>query len=130
MLMKRGVDASGVDPYLWYWLGRIEELHREWTGSELTVTSLRRPPSSQKSFHSPPKGVLVLAADLRRRRLDSVKKAEAFCRELQRRHGAILDVVLEPEWLTAAQIAARGGLKNIGPHIHVETPVAVFETVD
>jgi hypothetical protein len=118
--VRTDVDASGVHPVLWTFLGAIAMRHRVDTGHELVVTSLRRPPGPRPSRHSPPPGELVTAADLRRWSLDSTNSTESFARLLQHLYGARLGVVVEPEWLTPAEIAARGGPDRIGGHIHVE----------
>lgn len=120
MHLKAGIDATEVDPLLWTYLGGIALLHRELTGAQLVVTSLRRAPSVRPSLHSPPPGMRVAAADLRRWELDDREMAEAFARELQRRWGGDLGVVLEPEWLTEDQLRDRGGRDNVTGHVHVE----------
>lgn len=114
------VDSTGVHPVLWVFLGVISQRHRVATGNTLIVTSLRRPPGPRPSRHSPPEGELCQAADLRRWALDAAHESVTFARALQRDYGAVLGVVLEPEWLTPDQIAERGGLDKIGPHLHVE----------
>jgi hypothetical protein len=115
-----GVDTSGVSPSLWLYLGTIAFKHRQHTGRELTITSLRRPPGPRPSKHSPPDGELVEAADIRRWLLDELGEAAIFARKLQALYGSELGVVLEPEWLTPDEVAERGGLAAIGPHIHVQ----------
>jgi len=64
--------------------------------------------------------VLCEAADIRRWQLDTTHSAGAFANVLQHLYGAGLGVVLEPEWLTPEEIAARGGIEKIAGHIHVE----------
>ena len=120
MNILAGVDPAGVDPVLWVYLGAIATMHRQITDAELIVTSLRRPPGDRPSRHSPPPGEPCTAADIRRWALDHENVAAGFARDLQRRFGAELGVVLEPEWLTADEVAARGGVAAIGPHLHVE----------
>lgn len=120
MRFKPGVDASNIAPALWLFLGAIADRHRKLTGESLVITSLRRPPGPRPSLHSPGPGQLVGAADLRRWTLDEDGAAEVFCRALQASWPGELQIVLEPEWLTEAEIAARGGLETIAPHIHVE----------
>lgn len=120
MTILDDVDTSGVSPSLWLYLGTIAFKHRQHAGQELTITSLRRPPGPRPSKHSPPDGELVEAADIRRWALDELKESVNFCRRLQALYGEELGVVLEPEWLTDAEIAARGGVATIGPHIHVQ----------
>lgn len=120
MNLAPGVNPQGVHPVLWLALGALSILHRNATGRELIVTSLRRPPGDRPSRHSPPPPDLVTAADIRRHALDAAEGAEEFCIRLQRRYGAWLGVVLEPEWLTAAEIEARGGRGKVQPHVHVQ----------
>lgn len=115
-----GVDDSDVDPVLWAYLGAIATRHRLDVGPMLIVTSLRRAPGPRKSLHSPPPGELCRAADLRRWSLDTAKKAEEFAIWLQKRYGDSLGVLLEPEWLTAEQLAERGGRAAVAPHLHVQ----------
>jgi hypothetical protein len=115
-----GVDWDGVHPLVWLWLGKLSVAHRAWTAEGITVTSLRRPVGPRPSKHSPLPGGLVEAADIRRWALDRTGRTERFCRELQRQHGGYLGVVLEPEWLTPAEVAERGGAGKIAPHIHLQ----------
>ena len=118
--IKTGVDATDVHPVLWTFLGAIALRHRTETGHELVVTSLRRPPGPRASKHSPGLGGLCEAADLRRWQLDTTHSAAAFANVLQHLYGACIGVVLEPEWLSESEIAARGGLDKITGHIHIE----------
>lgn len=120
MNLKTGVDASDVHPVLWVFLGAIALKYRVDTGHELVVTSLRRPPGSRASRHSPPPGEPCRAADLRRWQLDQTRSTEAFARKLQHEYGSYLGVVVEPEWLTPEEVSERGGASAIAPHIHVE----------
>lgn len=123
MKLKRGVNFNEIHPVLWIFIGVIAILYRVWTGAEMTVTSLRR--RGKKGKH--PKGTAV---DIRRWELDAAKKkvnsqlgptyAVSFVRDLQRRYGKWLGIVLEPEMLTPAQIKARGGIGKIAGHIHVQ----------
>lgn len=121
MKRKRGVDWSDVHPSLWQMLALIDYHHEDYTGNELVVTSLRRPPGDRPSKHA---GTWCTAADLRRWYLTDETMpgacdfAQAFCRELQDRYGDVLGVVLEPEWLSKAEIKRRGG--KVTPHIHVQ----------
>jgi hypothetical protein len=120
MMLKPGVDQDNVHPVLWTYLGAIATRHRIVTSLELIVTSLRRPPGPRASLHSPPAPHPCRAADLRRWALDNQRMAAAFAKDLQRMYGRELGVVLEPEWLTPLEVAARGGLSAIDPHLHVE----------
>lgn len=120
MKLKPGVDWRGVDPVLWLYLGWVAVEHRVWCGEELCITELRRESSPRPSLHVAKAGETVQAADLRRHYLDERGEAEAFCRMLQARYGAQLAVVLEPEWLTPAELEERGGVLNVDPHIHVQ----------
>lgn len=120
MELKPGVDATDVSRVLWMYLGAVASLHRSWTGVGLVVTSLHRPHGKHYSKHSPPPGGLVAAADLRRWALDAKGVTITFCRMLQQVFGPMLGVVLEPEWLTPEELASRGGLARVKPHIHVE----------
>lgn len=120
MKIKRGVDATGVEPTMWLWLGAVSRAHREWSGHELVVTSLRRKPSERASWHSPKSTEPVRAADIRRWYLNVDELAEPFCRMLQARYGEALKVMLEPEWLSPAELERRGGILNVDPHIHLE----------
>ena len=114
------VNPEGVHPVLWLFLGAIATRHRLDIGPELVVTSLRRRPGPRPSLHSPPEGELCRAADLRRWALDKAGFTQNFVGFLRRRYGQSLGVVLEPEELTPAQIAERGGRDKIAPHIHVQ----------
>ena len=120
MRLKFGVNATGVEPNVYIWLGAVSRSHRGWTDKELVVTSLRRSPGDHPSWHAPKENELVRAVDFRRWYLDEDKRAEAFCRMLQARYGKGLKVVLEPEWLTDEEVERRGGLLNIDPHVHLE----------
>lgn len=128
MRMKDGVDTTNVSPALWLMLGMIASWHRVRWGSELTVTSLRRPPDGGHSKHSPPAAVPCMAADIRRRGVGEPDEWAVFARDLQHRFGPDLGVVLEPEWLTLAEVTARGGLDQISPHLHVELKNAGWPT--
>jgi len=117
MKLKRGVNFKNIHPVLWMFLGVIAILYSIWADAEMTITSMRR--KGTKGKH--PKG---MAVDIRRWELDDNPSARAnamsFTIELQRRYGEWLGVVLEPEMLTPAQIKARGGIKKIAPHIHIQ----------
>ncbi len=114
------VDVELVAPALWMFLGAIATSHRAAAGQGLVVTSLRRADDSRPSRHNPPPGEAVTAADFRRWYLDARGLSEDFCRRLQVDFGGDLLVVLEPEWLTPQEIEARGGLRNVQPHVHVQ----------
>lgn len=118
--LNPGVDARLVDAGIWIFLGLIARSHRVWTGSELVVTSLRRPPGGRPSRHTALENHPVGAADFRRHSLDERRAAEPFCRMLQVLYGEDLGVVLEPEWLTPEEISERGGILQIDPHVHVQ----------
>lgn len=121
MQLKPGVNARDVDPMLWAYLGAIAQLYRTFTGGkELVVTSLRREPGKRASRHAPPKGRLVEAADLRSDVLREMKGDEQFARTLQVTFGKELGVVLEPEWLSAAELEERGGADKVTPHLHIQ----------
>ena len=122
MKLKDGVDATGVSPVLFFWLGVLCAEHAIAARMEMVVTCLRRPlgGGAEGSHHEIPKPDDVTAADIRRHYLDARKNAESFCRMIQRKYGKDLGVVLEPEWLTIDQIAERGGIENIDPHIHFQ----------
>jgi len=115
-----GVDTRLIDPGVWLFLGAIAQIHREWTGEQLTVTSLRRPPGGRVSLHSTKEHEPVRAADFRRHQLDDAHGADPFCRYLQMRFGEWIGVVLEPEWLSLAELAERGGVLNVEPHVHIQ----------
>ena len=126
--LKRGVDARGIHPHLWFHLGVIGLQHYLLTNHIMVVTSLRRPydPDKRPSKHRPKPTDLCTGADVRRWYLDDAVNAiqyttEIFCKWIQQTMGDQIGVVLEPDWLTAAQIAARGGLKRIEPHIHLQS---------
>ena len=129
MRLKKKVWAHLVHPDLWCILGEIERDHVACTGEGVEVTSLRRPKGRRHSKHAPGPGKLAKGADLRRKALDAIGKAEKFCKTLQRKYGKYIGVVLEPEWLTPAQIRQRGGLAKIGPHIHVQTKAVPWPRV-
>jgi len=136
MKLKRGVNFKDIHPVLWMFIGVIAAVYKEWTGKEMTITSLRR--RGTKGKH--PKG---MAVDIRRWELDSARErvyikvdtsldgnyADNFARDLQRRFGKWLGIVLEPEMLTPAQIKARGGIKKIAPHIHIQLKKTTWPTV-
>jgi len=132
MKLKRGVNFKDIHPVLWIFIGTIATLYRGWTGAEMTITSMRR--RGTKGKH--PKG---MAVDIRRWELDSARKksdsgqggsyADKFALDLQRRFGKWLGVVLEPEMLTPAQIKARGGIKKIAPHIHIQLKKTTWPTI-
>lgn len=129
MRLKPGVDARLVHPGIWIYLGLIARMHREWTGQELVVTSLRRDPGARPSRHAPKNQEEVTAADFRRHTLDELNAAEAFARTLQILHGQELGVVLEPDWLSVEELSARGGVLNVDPHIHVQLKGADYPRV-
>jgi hypothetical protein len=118
-----------VDPGIWIFLGIIAEHHRRWTGAELVVTSLRRPPGGRSSRHSTKEHEPVSAADFRRHALDERHAADPFCLWLQIFFGEELGVVLEPEWLTPEEISERGGVLNIDPHVHVQLKTSDYPRV-
>lgn len=129
MRLKPGVNPRLVHPGIWIYLGILAEEHRRWTGEELWVTSLRRPPGGRPSMHAPKEHEEVTAADVRRHTLDAATAAEPFCRMLQARYGRDLGVVLEPEWLTAAELSERGGVLMVDPHIHLQLKSLEFPRV-
>lgn len=120
MLLKRRVDSANVHPLLWQKLALANHEYVIRTGEPMVVTSLRRPhaPDARASRHSPPEGELVTAADIRRWRLDTLGETETFARWMQA--FLKLRVMVEPEWMTQEQVAERGGIDKIEPHIHVE----------
>lgn len=142
MHFKEGVDRRGVHPRIWSILHWMDYQHHLFTGEEVIVTCLRRPFDIERSSrHSPlpppPQSdgrfllaeqwdqFMVTACDIRRWALDGMKKAEEFCKYLQREHGDEIGVVLEPEWLSAQEIRIRGGLDNIAGHIHWQLKLPV-----
>jgi len=127
--LKPGVDPRLVDPGIWVFLGLIARAHREWTGEELWITSLRRRPTDRPSRHAPLEHSYVTAADVRRHVLDAVSAADPFCRMLQTLYGGELGVVLEPEWLTTEEISERGGILQIDPHVHVQLKTSDYPRV-
>lgn len=131
MRLNLGVDQTQVDPVLGLWIGVIAGHHKEWTGVELVVTSLRRRSSARTSRHVVKKHELVTAVDFRRWYLDEADVADAFCRFLVARYKTWLKVILEPEWLSVAELELRGGTLQVEPHVHVqlnssEWPASVF----
>jgi hypothetical protein len=126
MKLKKGVDWRHVHPRLWSFLELADDRHQEITGQEMIVTSLRREwRAGNTSKHSPPPDVPCAAADIRRWALDGVSFTADFCRWLQTLG---VGVLLEPDWMTEAQIAARGGLDKIAPHIHVQLRESAIES--
>ncbi len=132
---KEGVDREGLHPMMWVWLGAVAVYHFELTNKPLTVTSARRPyREGVSSSHSPPPGELATAADIRRSELDRIGRTVAaeFSKAIQRNYGGHVGVVLEPEWLTVAQLEKRYGIRivnreqekaarrRVGPHIHFQ----------
>lgn len=131
MRLKPGVDQTQVDPVLGLWIGVMAGHHKDWTGIELVVTSLRRPSSQRASRHVVKAGELVTAVDFRRWYLDEDEIAETFCLMLLARYKTWLTVILEPDWLSDAELEIRGGVLNVDPHVHVqlsspEWPVGVL----
>ena len=126
MKLRRGLYQEGVHELLWAKLALADREHQIITGEPMIVTSLRRHPKpGSKSKHSPVAGTKATAADIRRWRLDDLKRTEPFCSWLQKELG--LAVLLEPDWMTKEQIAARGGLHKIVPHIHCQLKIAPEE---
>lgn len=120
MRLKHGLDPEGVHQLLWGKLALADREHQIITGEQMTITSLRRHPSPG-SKHSPETGVKATAADIRRWRLNAIGATEEFCRWLQKELG--LGVLLEPDWMTKEQIAERGGIDKITPHIHTQLKI-------
>ncbi len=120
MRLKRGLDPEGVHQLLWGKLALADREYQIITGEEMDVTSLRRHPKPG-SKHSPEPDVKATAADIRRWRLDKLGITEKFCRWLQQELG--LGVLLEPDWMTKEQIAERGGIDKITPHIHAQLKI-------
>ena len=119
MQFKSGVNPEGVHPRLWERLSLANREHIVLVGEPLVVTSMRRQWNpKKKSKHSPPWGSLCTAADIRRYRLDATGRTEHFCRWMQKELG--IGVLLEPDWMTREQIASRGGIDKIAPHVHVQ----------
>lgn len=123
------VNRTGVSPVLWFHLPMIDYLHYLHTGHELLVRSMRE--ALGRVVHSPRSGDDVLAADLDRYELDEVsaEMAGVFCHMLNVRFDRVLRVVLEPEWLTPAELEERGGKTLVVPHIHVQVENEVFSAV-
>ena len=120
MRLKLGVDDTQLSPVLGLWLGVLARHHREWTGEEFVVTSLRRESNGRASRHVVKPGELVTAADFRRHLLDELDLAEPFCRMIQSVYKSWLVVVLEPEWLTEDELEQRGGALKVEPHVHIQ----------
>lgn len=120
MRLNSGVDQTQVDPVLGLWIGVIAGHHNEWTGKELVVTSLRRPTSARPSRHVVKEHELVTAVDFRRWYLDEDSLADPFCLFLAGHYKAWLTVILEPEWLSDAELELRGGVLQVEPHVHVQ----------
>lgn len=125
MKLKRGVNFKNIHPVLWMFIGVIAKLYKKRTSEEMTITSGRRKGTTGKH----PKGKAI---DIRRWELDALPGplgARNFARDLQLEYGEWLGVVLEPEWLTPAQIKARGGIKKIAPHIHIQLKKTTWPTI-
>lgn len=120
MKLKLGVDDSQCSPVLGLWIGVVARHHREWTPEELVVTSIRRESSKWPTRHVVKPGELVTAFDFRTRYLVEEQVAHTFCRMLQALYGKWLGVVLEPEWLTPAELEKRGGFLEVDPHGHIQ----------
>ena len=126
MQLKRRVNRNNVHPLLWGKLLLADHEHVVITGEQMVVTSLRRDPKEgSKSKRSPPLAIPATAADIRRYRLDALKRTESFCRWLQKE--LQLAVLLEPDWMTKEQIEERGGIDNIDPHIHTQLRIEPSE---
>lgn len=115
-----GVISDHVHPTLWLWLGALGVLHHQATGKDMWITSLWRPFTGTPTKHAPARGDLVEAADIRRWYLDETHFAEPWAIHLRELYGSHLYVLLEPEWLTVEELAARGGREKVQPHIHVQ----------
>lgn len=120
MRLKPGVDQTQLDPVVGLWIGVIAGHHKEWTEKELVVTSLRRSASARPSRHVVKANELVTAVDFRRWYLDEDSLADPFCRFLVGRYKTWLTVILEPEWLSDAELELRGGALQIEPHVHIQ----------
>ena len=145
MRFKRGLDASGVHPRLWQFLMWLDQQHLEFTEETMWVTDLRRlyrsnvntrhATASKIAAVGDPRerlfaAAFVTAVDIRRWALDELGKAAEFCRHVQEVHGDQIGVVLEPEWLSLAQLKRRfphfthhteGQLRGlVASHIHFQ----------
>ena len=135
MRLLNDVDFSNPHSALQHVCGMVDDLHYQLVSTEAVVTSGRRSPKAG-SLHSVPAGFSFRAVDFRRWLLDAKpwyalsaagRRDETstweFLRRARRswwakRYG--VQFVLEPEELTSEQVESRGGLINIGPHIHME----------
>ena len=120
MKLKLGVDDSQCSPVLGLWMGVVARHHLEWTNREFVVTSIRRESSKWATRHVVKPGELVTAFDCRTWHLVELKLADPFCEMLQGLYGKWLGVVLEPDWLTPAELEKRGGVLEVDPHAHIQ----------
>ena len=121
--IKAGVDCSLVHPQLWLYMGLISAWHKEATGYNAVWTSITRL-NGKPSYHNPihaaeqhkSKELFTTAADMRRWYFADFPALEKFVLMVKRR----LDIgaLIEPEWMSARQIASRGGIDKIAPHVH------------
>lgn len=120
---KEGMhSADHVHPLLWVYINQIGKWHQEQTGYRMVVTSMIRW-NGKASYHNPDHAkdkhkffrYLSTAFDMRRWYM-TFPQLEKFCLDVKRS----LDIgcLIEPEWMSAKQIAARGGIQNIAPHVH------------
>lgn len=121
--VKKGVDSSRVHPLIWVYAHQIAVWHQDVTGYRMVITSMTR--DSGSSYHNPfyadtkhdfGHPILSTAFDMRRWYFPDFHTLEQFCLEVKQE----LDIgcLIEPEWMTSKQIAARGGVDKIAPHVH------------
>lgn len=130
--IKPGVDSSRVHPLIWVYAHQIAMWHQDVTGYRMVITSMTR--DSGSSYHNPsyagqqhnmvaPRHSMVptridlsSAFDMRRWYFKDFSQLEQFCLEVKQE----LDIgcLIEPEWMTLQQIARRGGVNKIAPHVH------------
>jgi hypothetical protein len=126
--LKEGVDSQGVHPLIWVYATAIGALHLETTGHRMVITSMARMPqmtAGPSSYHNPRYASnqhfwfqpLACAFDMRRWYFNGgFPELERFCLKVK----SLLDIgcLIEPEWMSSTQIARRGGVDKIAPHVH------------
>lgn len=124
---KEGVDIMDVHPLIWTYAYTIAKAHLAWTGYRMVITSMTRIPelaAPVKSYHNPMYAAeqhlldrhLSTAFDMRRWYFKDFQDLQDFC--LYIKETMDIGCLIEPEWMTPSQIAARGGLDKIAPHVH------------
>jgi hypothetical protein len=106
-----------VHPQLLVYAGFIARAFLVRAGHRMVITSMSRPEG--ESRHNPAYRGWCLAFDMRRRDVAAfagLLDLESFVMGI--RGSLDIGALIEPEWMTPKEIAARGGLDAIAPHVH------------